>query len=73
MSPLPSCDNPGMLTVLMRAVTDEPHVCVFYSRPTARADPAGGAKSLLPEQRRLFPTHHATLLLRLDRRVRQRH
>lgn len=49
-------------------------VCVFFiSRPATCADQAGGAQSILPEQRRLFPADHATPLLHLDWGVRQRH
>lgn len=69
------------LTVIIGAVTNKPPVCVcvcFFpcpciNRPTARSDQAGGAPSVLPEQWGLFPAHHATPLLHLDRRIRQRH
>lgn len=63
----------------IRTVTDKTPVCVFTSlclcniRPTARPDQNGGAKSILLEQRWLFPAHHSALLLHLDWRVCQHH
>lgn len=46
---------------------------MFLGRPETRAGAAGGARLRLPEQRGLFPPHHAQTLLHVERGVCQRH
>lgn len=60
--------------VVKRMWSDEAiHLRHGFSRTTSRSDPASGAQSAIPEQRRLFPAHYTTPLLRLDWRVCKRH